>query len=238
MAWPCLGVLRTKTVCKRGKHGNPISMRVACKRCGEMRCRAHCRCARSNKLEGRARARDVTTVQRPREAAVVESAAVAGPVGRPAHLAFEYLSVAEWWAKLLVELRSAEEVVLVSYVLDHPKLVETAARRLRTRSMSVRVLVDQEALGDKLAPHEKPRLRELQKAGADVLVCRGVARLGRLHGKAAVLDRRVAFAGSANLTAKSEANVEFCYRLAGPPVADLLEMISAVAVRGRCWDGV
>lgn len=144
----CLGVLNSKLKCKLSKKGGPISLRYRCEGCNEMRCRAHCRCAREGSLVGRARARSsaraATNVTQPKPAPPVQPPK---PIGRPSVLACDVLEVREWWAQLLVELREADEVTMVSYVFDHSKLVDILVRRLGGRSPpSVVVLVDRAAL--------------------------------------------------------------------------------------------
>ena len=68
-------------------------------------------------------------------------------------------------------------------------------------------------------------LRNLRRAGAEVVLCRGTVATGAMHGKAIVVDRRTAFMGSANLTQKSERNGELLWRMRGPPVMDVLEFL-------------
>ena len=151
-------------------------------------------------------------------------AAVAAPVGRPAALAVEVLGTRAWWDRLLREIRDAAEVALASYIVDHEALCELLLRRLGGRDdFALAVLVDNETFLQRTAFYQRPRLERLRRAGAEIRLCRGpVQPYGSFHMKAIVLDRRVAFTGSANATQKSLQNTEVTMRLVGPPVAAIL----------------
>ena len=100
------------------------------------------------------------------------------------------------------------------------------------------VLVDKGSFEKGDAPRERARLRELRDAGAAVYLCRGSPPHGRLHMKALCVNRRTVYAGSANFTEKSSANLELFYKLVGPPVTQLREqLLDAQNSRGRLWDG-
>ena len=76
------------------------------------------------------------------------------------------------------------------------------------------------------APYDQgPRLERLRRAGATIGLCRGTSSTGAFHAKAIVIDRQVAFVGSANATNKSLLNGELCFRLRGPPVRAVVEFI-------------
>ena len=68
-------------------------------------------------------------------------------------------------------------------------------------------------------------------------VCRGQPPLGALHMKMLVVNKRIAFVGSANFTQKSLSNAELCMRLRGPVVKDFLAQAFAVKGRGVLWHG-
>ena len=55
----CLGELPSKRACHRSKYGTAVAIGSACKKCKEQRCKAHCRCARENKLKGHSLPRGV-----------------------------------------------------------------------------------------------------------------------------------------------------------------------------------
>ena len=84
----------------------------------------------------------------------------------------------------------------------------------------------------------------LQKLGAEVRLAAGLdavpvfgagARGGVMHVKAVVLDDRIAYAGSSNLTKASRVNRELVFRLAGPPVAAVLAAVAAAASSGELF---
>ena len=156
------------------------------------------------------------------------------PVGRPAVLSLDVLSATAWWAQLLRSVDGANEIAMSSMVYDRSDLTSLLLRKL-SRGSRIVLVVDKEAFEAQppVAPRQAPRLRSLAKAGADVALCSGVGRYGRLHGKALVCDRRVAYTGSANLTDKSSANDELCFCLRGPQVADILSFIASARARGR-----
>ena len=104
-------------------------------------------------------------------------------------------------------------------------------------TFALEVLVDREAFVTRGARRQRPRLNELRRAGAQVYLCRGTPPLGAFHVKAAVLDRRVCFTGSANFTEKSLDNCELTMRIVGPQVTDILETVGAARGRAMLWDG-
>ncbi len=214
-------------------------MRYKCPRCRERRCRTHCRCGRDGSAQGRRAPRPQAKPKAMPKAQAAPPAAVAAPVGRPAALAVEVLGTRAWWDRLLREIRDAAEVALASYIVDHEALCELLLRRLEGRDdFALAVLVDNETFLQRTAFYQRPRLERLRRAGAEIRLCRGpVQPYGSFHMKAIVLDRRVAFTGSANATQKSLQNTEVTMRLVGPPVAAILAEIQAARVRGALWDG-
>jgi len=54
---------------------------------------------------------------------------------------------------------------------------------------------------------------------------KGTMRGGRLHAKAVVFDRRIAFMGPANLTNKALRNAELCWHVEGPQVSAILRFM-------------
>ena len=148
------------------------------------------------------------------------------------------LSCDAWWTQLLVDVRSASEVALSSLVYDHLGLTNVFLHKLQNQgNFELVIVVDKESFEAQPphAPQQKPRLRSLQRAGAEVVLCKGSGRYGRMHGKALVCDRRVAYSGSANFTGKSADNEELCFRLLGPPVLDILGFITKVKQQGELW---
>ena len=80
-------------------------------------------------------------------------------------------------------------------------------------------------------------MRELHLAGAQVYICRGSGRLGAFHAKGIVIDRRFLYNGSANITDKSECNEEFCFKLSGKVVLQVLERLAVSRHQGTLWKG-
>ena len=219
-----------------------MNIRGPCAKCRERRCRTHCRCGRNATAKGREAARPV---KRARVAGAVapqipapSAVSATAPVGRPSSLAVEALDVADWWQCILDELREATRVFVATYVIDHAGLCAMLERRLSGRSeFHLEVLIDQESLESRTSVHQRPRLDALRQAGAEVYLCRGHVPRGSLHMKMLVLDRRVAFVGSANLTQKSLSNGELTLRVRGPVVSDFLAQGLAEKGRGVLWDG-
>jgi hypothetical protein len=52
------------------------------------------------------------------------------------------------------------------------------------------------------------------------------------------LNRRLLYSGNANLTDKSEVNEEFCFRMVGPVVRQVLETLALHRQRHTLWDGL
>ena len=240
----CLGPIGCRGGCTLSKHGKAISLRYVCPKrgCREQRCRTHCRCGRESLVAGRARARpSQSPVPAARRRVSLPNAPVPvpRPIGRPAELGLEVLTKFVWYQRLVSEVRSASEVTIASYHYDHAELQCALLRRLSERgsTFAVEVLVDRDAFLARQAVRQRPRLSELRRAGAKVYLCRGTPPLGVFHLKAAVLDRRVCFTGSANFTNKSLDNLELTMRIVGPQVVDILEGVQLARGRAMLWDG-
>ena len=135
-------------------------------------------------------------------------------------------------------MRQAGQVELASYIYDNPDVQAILLQRLRGRSdFSLNVYVDTEQFTSGSCRLQRGRLRELFSAGAQVYMCRGIGHQGAYHGKAVVIDRRFLYAGSANLTGKSTRNEEFCFKMAGPVVLQLLERLVVHRQKHSLWDG-
>ena len=160
----------------------------------------------------------------------------ARPIGRPAASSTVVLSCDAWWVQLLSDVRAASQVAVSSLVFDHLGLTNIFLEKLQARgNFELVIVVDKESFEAKPphAPQQGPRLRSLQRAGAEVVLCKGSGRYGRMHGKALVCDRRIAYSGSANFTVKSASNAELCFRFLGSPVADILGFIISAQQRGE-----
>ena len=161
------------------------------------------------------------------------------PVGRPAALSCEVLQQQEWWVQLLDAVRDAPEILAASYQFDNPALSSLLDRRLRDRSMlDVTILVDKEQVLGRTIHYQRSRLMSLKRSGASIILCSGDPPHGSFHVKAVIINRRICFCGSANLTYAAATNAELCLRLTGPPVAAILFQLMASKARGKEWDGV
>ena len=240
----CHGVLGTDKKCKlsRVTPGGPISIRGKCVKCGERRCRAHCRCGRTGSARGRAAARSKRAVTATATAATSnaehDNAVVVGPIGRPSALGVSILSIGIWWQQMMKDVEIASDIMLASYTYDHSSLTALLIRRLQGRAaFSVTVLVDKESFDKGDAPRERPRLRALREAGARIFMCRGTPPFGRMHVKAICIDRRTVYTGSANFTNKSASNLEMVMRMVGPPADDIKAQLADIQNGGKLWDG-
>ena len=113
-----------------------------------------------------------------------------------------------------------------------------AGTRLQGRApFSLRLYLDAEMFAGRVPHFQRPRVRELFEAGAKVLLCRGLKNQGAFHCKGIVVDRRFLYTGSANATHKSHCNEEFCFRITGPTVSQVLERLSTHLQKGKLWNG-
>ena len=127
-----------------------------------------------------------------------------------------------------------------AFSYDEPKVQELFLKRLRDRSVfSLEMFVDAQHFRSRVTRHMRPCLTALVAAGATVKLASGHSHasifgaagsglVGQLHAKAVVLDRSVAYVGSANFTRNSLGNRELVWRMRGPQVMEVLEMIIAL----------
>lgn len=123
------------------------------------------------------------------------------------------------------------------WTLQEKVLCDALLTRLRDqRPFTCEVVVDDGACRTSGSQHQRARLRKLQEAGASVCVAAGLSGVpvfgrrghpGIMHAKAVVIDSSVAFCGSANLTMASRCNREICFRIVGPPVAQIMAALGA-----------
>ena len=106
--------------------------------------------------------------------------------------------------------------------------------RLQDKSgFSCAVLVDHDMHQSGKAKYQASRLKRLQDAGAKVYLCRGSSgRQSKFHWKDYVLDSRILYHGTCNMTYSSLRDDNFMVRLTGPVVKTALEGIQRA--RGRC----
>ena len=105
------------------------------------------------------------------------------PDGAPSAPDTQVLTVQVWWDNLLEEVRSAMQVVMASYVYDNAALTDLLVRRMADRSaFDLTVLVDKERFEERECRGERPSLQRLQRAGAEVFLCRGYVPLKSREG--------------------------------------------------------
>ena len=246
----CLGVLGSSEKCQRARDGSglPVVMNKKCVHCGEQRCRLHCKCGRSQNQHAKGRAAPRGTSKQPKVRVVVSasssSASVAtagqlpGPSGRAPGASCLLLDVDAYYIQCCNDIATASEVELASYQYDSPALQKVVLRRLAGRSpFSLRVYLDAEKFAEGCPYFQRSRVRELFNAGAKVLLCKGPKAQGAFHCKGIVVDRKYLYSGSANATYKSLSNEEFCFRITGPSVSQVLQRLSTHLSKGRVWDG-
>ena len=110
-------------------------------------------------------------------------------------------------------------------LFDHSELTHALLQKLKQENnFELVILVERESFNAESphAPQQKRRLRSLQRAEAKIVLSREAGRYGSMHDKALVCDRRVVYAGSVNLTAKSTPNEELCFRLFDQLAIDVL----------------
>ena len=77
----------------------------------------------------------------------------------------------------------------------------------------------------------------LGEAGSTLFLCRGLEPQGFFHSKAAVVDRRYLYSGSPNFSFASHGNEDFCFRITGPAVGQVLEKLCPQRLKRKPWDG-
>lgn len=211
---------RTKCTLSRANKGSPIQMSKACAKCNEWRCRAHCKCNRSGKAQGRAASRGVAG--RPASSSVCEHTA------RASAPRTDSVQVLDGIRAVLDELSTARNVIIATYVYDDVKLHQELLRRLASGSFSAELRVAASQVSTTNSRYMKASLKQLLRAGAVVRLCR-VHKNGRFfgsfHHKVMVIDERLAFVGSANFTCASRSNGETVLCVSGPCVLDILSNI-------------
>ena len=236
----CEGIVNRGGQCTLSHDEGAIQIRGPCKKCGEKRCKTHCRCGRRGEAVGRNAPRvpknrmtQIPPTKRSKHEDTRASPVVPAAVGHPSNLAVEVFSDASWFDALVAEMRYASTVWIATYVFDDPQVAMELMRRLRGQRSSpfaCMIIVDRAYYESRKAVHQRPRLRELQEVGAKISLSDGHdgsptfgygARKGIMHYNAVVLDHAVAFTGGANLTMAARANRELVFRMRGPPVAPI-----------------
>ena len=130
---------------------------------------------------------------------------------------------------------------MASYIYDHPEVQTALLKKLKGRSpFKLNVYIDSQQLKETSSRYSKSRLKELRSCGERCTVFLGKGRTGRgsYHCKGVVVDRRYLFSGGANLTyASRHFNEEFCYKMVGPVVRQVLERLAGHRSKYEVWGG-
>jgi hypothetical protein len=130
------------------------------------------------------------------------------------------------------ELQSASHAVVASYIFNNEAILAQLQKKLRGRgAFTCLVLVDDAA--HEANAKEKRVLKELRRDGAQVCLCTGRNRGGIFHWKALILDSRVAYWGTANLTMNTLNSRDVMQRLTGPAVDDLKAGVAEAMQNGK-----
>lgn len=158
--------------------------------------------------------------------------------GRASPEKCELLDVGAWYEEAATLLETAAEVELASYMFDNSLVHSVLLKRLQSKTnFQLNVYVDREMLAGSVPRQQRSRLKSLRTAGATIYACSGVGRHGSYHGKACVINKRYLFSGNANFTEKSQSNVEFCYKMTGAVVADVLVELAKHRQKFPVWNG-
>ena len=229
-----------------------------CATCKEWRCKSYCRCGRQGTAVGRRAPRQAVAkakakaapkaVAGPRALAPLPLASprAAPPLAAPRAAASSSQVVfneSTWLQQCLKEMQNAGAVQIASMVFYEPSITDALIKLLRgPRPFTCRVVVDKDCFHKRVSTSQRPRLQELQKAGALVRLATGHsgtdvfgprAKGGMMHLKAVVLDGNVVFSGSANVTRASLTNRELVFRLVGPNARPVLEAVADAFSSGQ-----
>ena len=129
------------------------------------------------------------------------------------------------------------------YMFDDHQILQALLSRLKDRTQfSCSIVVDQSSYDEKAPRLQNSRLLQLQACGARVVACRGFdashlygsnARKRIMHLKCVVIDKRLAFAGTANMTTSSRSNRGVVFKFRGPPVQQILWQVLSALENGR-----
>ena len=216
-----------------------------CHKCKERRCKKHCKCGRDGQWAPRSGPRSgpgAAAAEAAPVAAPTVAPAVRTPVGRPAPLTVKDFGEGEWLDAAIAEIPGASSLDVATMIFDDPGFAAAVERKLRGRSeFSCSIVVDRAQYEQRTSRYQRPLLRHLASLGADVRLCDGLdgaavfgagAYRGIMHTKAIVLNNRIAYTGSSNITRASRVNRELVLRVTGPPVADIAQRLLSAKEAG------
>ena len=171
-----------------------MQTRGRCGKCGEPRCRTHCKCGRRGTAQGRSAPRPPrnasastgasasNTPIRPR-VTLPEVAAVGAVVRRPAPVSVEVFTESALWIDAIIkEMGAASAMCVASYIADDERFCNAVLTRLQgRRPFTCQVVVDDATFRAGTSRHQRARLRQLQlKKGASVQLGRGKLKMKSL----------------------------------------------------------
>ena len=116
---------------------------------------------------------------------------------------------------------------------------EREKKRVQGRNaFSLLKVLDREEIEKGSIPrNQKPRVRQLCRAGTQIFLVKGIRSQGSYHKKEVIVDRRWMFEGSANLTDASHGNRESAYFHTGTVVKAVLQDNENDKQVGTLWKG-
>ena len=178
----------------RSTKGAPMQTRGRCGKCGEPRCRTHCKCGRRGTAQGRSAPRPPrnasastgasasNTPIRPR-VTLPEVAAVGAVVRRPAPVSVEVFTESALWIDAIIkEMGAASAMCVASYIADDERFCNAVLTRLQgRRPYTCQVVVDDATFRAGASRHQRARRRQLHlKKGASVQLGRGKLKMKSL----------------------------------------------------------
>jgi phosphatidylserine/phosphatidylglycerophosphate/cardiolipin synthase-like enzyme len=149
-----------------------------------------------------------------------------------------------WRKQCVEEVKSASQVVLVSYMYDAKDIHRALLAELRRRGKKFQcIIVVDRGIHDTGSgcKDERKMVKELREAGAQIYLAHGSHGQGKLskhcgscHIKCCLVDNRVAYSGSANFTEAATKNLEMVFRITGPPVAHICQIVKSLLNSETC----
>ena len=124
---------------------------------------------------------------------------------------------------------------MASFVVDNDVVFSALLDRFNSgRPFACEVLVDSKHHDRRTCSSQASKLKKLNKLkGAYVYLCKGRRGSGVMHLKQVVLDAKVLYFGSANVSNGQSSNEECMIRMTGHPVAVYFANLQRVRDRGQ-----
>ena len=247
-------LIHSGILCSLGKNGEPSIRSKACDKCGELRCKTHCKCGRQGTATGRnaprlsalaapkaiakaapapqpkAKAKAASAPQLKAKAQARPDADAQAQLGEP-----DIHADGEWFDNFLGKLGSTSEVYASAMIIDDPQFCNGLAAELRkTRGFKLTLVVDRQHYNNETSRCQGECLARLKKLGAEVFLGTGhsgtriygnAAWTGLMHRKAVVLDSNLCFMGGSNFTKSSRKSREIMAEFTGNAALKVLALI-------------